>query len=76
MSFKIGLNERKNFSPWITTGIKKSSKKKQKLYEKFLKKRNDFNEKAYKVYKSLFQGIKRKSKKTTTHKRYSNSNMT
>ena len=27
-------------SPWITKGIKKSSKKKQRLYSKFLKKRN------------------------------------
>ena len=47
--FKISLNQRKNLSPWKTKGIKKSSKKKQKLYEKFLKKRNAFNEKAYKA---------------------------
>ena len=63
-------------NPRITKGIKKSSKRKQKLYEKFLKKRNVFNETVYKAYKSLFEAIKRKSKKTTTHKRYSNSNMT
>ena len=37
--FKIKLNEREKLSPWITKGIKKSSKRKQKLYEKFLKKR-------------------------------------
>ena len=74
--FKIRLNQRKNLSPWITKGIKKSSKRKQKLYEKFLKKRNAFNETAYKAYKSLFGAIKRKSKKTTTHKRHSNLNMT
>ena len=29
---------------WITTGIKKSSKRKQRLYEKFLKNRNSLNE--------------------------------
>ena len=53
-------DQRKNLSPWITKGIKKSSKRKQKLYEKFLKKRNAFNETAYKVY---IEAIKRKSKK-------------
>ena len=61
--FKIKLNQRKNLSPWITKGIKKSSKRKQKLYEKFLKKRNAFNETAYKTYKNLFEAIKRKPKK-------------
>ena len=61
--FKIGLNQRKHFSTWITKGIKKSPKRKQKLYEKFLKKRNAFDETAYKAYKSLFEAIIRKSKK-------------
>ena len=59
--FKIKLNQRKNLSPWITKGIKKSSKRKQKLYEKFLKKRNAFNETAYKTYKNLFEAFKCKS---------------
>ena len=62
-NFTIRLNEKKNLSPWITKGIKKSSKRKQKLYEKFLKKRSAFHETAYKAYKSLFEAIKRKSKK-------------
>ena len=57
--FKIRLI----LSPWTTKGIKKSSKGKQKLYEKFLKKQNVFIETAYKVYKTLFEAIKRKSKK-------------
>ena len=61
--FKIRLNQRKNLSPCIAKGIKKSSKRKQKLYEKFLKKRNAFNETACKAYESLFKAIKRKSKK-------------
>ena len=51
--FVIKLNQRKNLSPWITKGIKKSSKRKQKWYEKFLKKRNAFNENAYKTYKEF-----------------------
>ena len=72
--FKIRLNQRKNLSSCITK--KKSYKRKQKLYEEFLKKRNAFNETAYKAYKSLFEAIKHKSKNATTRERYSNLNMT
>ena len=50
-------------SPWITKGIVKSSKKKQRLYEKFLKNRTPKNEETYKTYKNLFETIKRRSKK-------------
>ena len=63
LELKIKLNQRKNLSPRIKKGIKKSSKSKQKLYEKFLKKRNAFNETASKTYKNLFEAIKSKSKK-------------
>ena len=35
---KVKLKPQRQFNPWITKGIRKSSKKKQKLYEKFLKK--------------------------------------
>ena len=53
----------KNFSsPWITRGIVKSSKRKQKLYEKFLKRKTSHNENVYKNYKRLFESIKQKSK--------------
>ena len=38
-------------SPWITKNIAKSSKKKQRLYEKFLKNRAPKNEETYKTYK-------------------------
>ena len=50
-------------SPWITWGLKKSSKRKQRLYEKFLKCRNGNNEKAYKIYKNLSEKLKFQSKK-------------
>ena len=50
-------------SPWITKGIAKSSKRKQKLYEKFLKHRTRETELAYKSYKNLFESIKKKAKK-------------
>ena len=49
---------------WITKGITKSSKKKQKLYELFFKKRTPENEQKYKNYKNLFETIKKKAKKT------------
>ena len=47
-------------NPWVTKGIKKSSKRKQKSYEKFLKNRNEKNEK---LYKDLFESVKRKPKR-------------
>ena len=61
---KIRLKQKKHFTPWITKGIKKSSKRKQKLYEKFLKQRTILNEEKYKAYKNLFESIKRTSKKS------------
>ena len=57
-------------SPWITKGIAKSSKRKQKLYEKFLKHRTRETELAYKSYKNLFESLKKKAKK-----KYLNTNM-
>ena len=60
---KIKLRPQKYSNPWVTKGIKKSSKRKQKLYEKCLKNRNEKNEKLYKSYKSLFESVKRKSKR-------------
>ena len=46
-------------TPWITKGISKSSKRKQCLYEKYLKIRSKENEKTYKTYKNLFERIKK-----------------
>ena len=41
---KIKLKAKDLKSPWITRGIKKSSKRKQRLHEKFFKKRTEKNE--------------------------------
>jgi len=60
-------------SPWITKGIIKSSKKKQKLYIKYLKSRNEANLNAYKQYKNLFEKIKKISKKNYYSNRIKNS---
>ena len=49
-------------SPWITKGIARSSKRKQKLYEKYLKRRTSESEAAWRSYKNLFESIKRRSK--------------
>ena len=56
----------------MTKGFLKSSKRKQKLYEKFLKKRTTRNESIYKAYKSLFESLKRKSKKIYYTRRLEN----
>ena len=41
----------------------KLSKRKQRLYEKFLKQRSDKNYETYKIYKNLFEKLKKQSKK-------------
>ena len=64
---KIKVNSKNQLSPWITRGIIKSSKRKQKLYEKFLKNRNSANKENYKTFTRLFESIKQKSKKNYYH---------
>ena len=59
----IEIKTKNLLSPWITKGIKKSSKRKQKLYKKCLKKKSPINEKEYKDYKQLFEKIKKDSKR-------------
>ena len=49
-------------SPQITRGLLEPSKRKQRLYEKFFKKRTTENETVYKKYKYLSEKIKKKSK--------------
>ena len=65
LKIKVKLKPQRQFSPWITKGIRKSSKKKnQKLYVKLLKTRTKESETEYKVYKNMFESIKHKSKKS------------
>ena len=58
-------------SPWVTKGIKKSSKRKEKLYEKILKKKSPKNKKECKDYKQLFEKIKKDSKKKCFQEKFS-----
>ena len=60
---KIKLKAKDLESSWITRGIKKSSKRKQRLHEKFFKKWTEKNELEYKNYKKLFESVKKHSKK-------------
>ena len=50
-------------SLWITKGIKKSSKKKQRFYLKSFLKRNEKTKKEYQDYKKLSESIKKLTKK-------------
>ena len=59
----IEIKTKNLLSPWITKSIKESSKRKQKLYKKCLKKKSPNNEKEYKDYKQLFEKIKKDSKR-------------
>ena len=49
---RIKVRHNKNSNPWITS---KSSKRKQKLYEKFLENCTSESEKNYKNYRRLFE---------------------
>ena len=48
-------------SPWISKGLKKSSKTKQRLYIKFLKTNTLEAESKYKNYKSIFEKLRKKT---------------
>ena len=60
---KIKIKRKSFNSPWMTKGLVKSLKEKQRLYENFLKNRNPEKELNYKQYKTLFESLKKKLKK-------------
>ena len=51
---KIKVNSKTPLCPWITHGILKSSKREQKLFEKFLNNRISINKENYKTFTCLF----------------------
>ena len=69
---RIVVRHNKKSTPWITRGIAKSSKCRQKLYEKFLINCTSENEMNYKNYRKLSESVKRKSK-TFFYSKQSNS---
>ena len=58
------LKGKDNKSPWISKGLKKSSKKKQRLCIKFVETKPREDEFKYKTYKSLFEKLRQKTKIT------------
>ena len=54
-TIKSKIKSNKKANPWITKEIVKSSERKQKLYEKYLKNRSIQNEKLYKVYENFLK---------------------
>ena len=60
---KIKIKGKSLVSPWITKGIRKSSRKTQCFYEKFLKRKTTKTLETYKNYQNLFEKIKKSSKK-------------
>ena len=70
---RIRPRHSKNSTLWISRGIGKSPKRKQKLYEKFLKNRTSENEMNSKNYRKLFESVKRKSKKQFLYSKQSSS---
>ena len=68
----ISVKKKTLQKPWMTKGLLKSSKRKQKLYEKLLKKGTSRNESIYKAYKTLFESLKKKSKKIYYTRRLEN----
>ena len=60
---KIEIKPKNLVSPSTARVLRKSSRKKQRLFEKFLKRRNSKNEEAYKMYINLFEKLKKQSKK-------------
>ena len=60
---KIKIKQKIFNSPWMTKGLVKSSKKKQRLYENLLKNTNPEQELNYKQYETLFESLKKKSNK-------------
>ena len=60
---KMTMKTKNLNSPWITKGIKKSSKKKQSLYKKFLKNKTTKRLETYKQYKIFFEKFEKRPKK-------------
>ena len=52
---KIKIKLKRALRPWITNGIAKSSKRKQKVYEQFLRHPTPIDKANYKAYKNLLK---------------------
>ena len=60
---KIKIKGKSLVSPWITKGVRRSSRKKQRLYENFLKHKTTKTLETSKNYKNLFEKLLKSYKK-------------
>ena len=60
---KIKIEGKSLVSPWITKGIRQSSRKKQRLYENFLKHKTTKTLENNKNYKNLYEKVLKSSEK-------------
>ena len=60
-----------NHSPWMSEGLLKSSKTKQKLFSKKLKNPTEINKQKFCVYNKLFNKIRRAAKKNFYRDKFS-----
>ena len=60
--FVVTVKSKTLENPWITKGILKSSKAKQRLFDKFSKSKTYEHDKSYKSYRKLFESIKQRAK--------------
>ena len=66
---KVKLKPQRQFNPWATKDIRKSSKKKQKLYEKILKKERNKARLSTKYIKTCTNRLNTNLKKVIIHKK-------
>ena len=74
-TFSKDINQIKTTKKFLSVdnnSIRKSSKRKQRLYEKFLKTTTAKSEAEYKTYKNMFETLQRKSKRNCYPKKYFN----
>ena len=73
---QIKLKSKDLQSSWITNGIRKSSKRKKRLYEKFLKNRNERNELNTKLKRNFLNQLKNVPRNYTFLILFLNTNIT
>lgn len=57
----------RNRLPWLTDGLRKSIKQKNKLYKKYVKFQTSYNKKTYNIYNNKLKAILKKSEKEYYH---------
>ena len=69
---KVKLETKLKSKPWFSNSLKNACKKKNNLYQKFLKSRNKFDENRYKMYRNKLTAILRNCEKDYLDKQFEN----